>query len=102
MYARREQFKRVLLDLVDSKFDNETFQKYVVEKTEVERDSLTMRLKDKLINEQIELPGWKQIEHRINTFKSILSEMAEKSYLTNLMFFTMSSALTSKENTDGD
>ena len=102
MYARREQFKKLLLDLVDSKFDNETHQKFVVKKLEIERDSLTMRLKDKLVNEQIELPGWKQIEHRINTFKNILSEMADKSYFMSLMFSTMLSALQNKESKEGE
>ena len=101
MYARRGQFKKLLLDLVDSKFDNEIYQKYVVGKLEVERDSLTMRLKDKLINEQIELPGWKQIEHRINTFKAMLSDMAERSFIMNMMFSTMLSALTSKSKGSG-
>jgi hypothetical protein len=93
MYARREQFKKLLLDLVDSKFDDDIYQKYVLENQEVERDLLTMRLKDKLINEKIELPGWKQIESRINTLKAILSEMADRSFLMNLMFSTMLSAL---------
>ena len=58
LYARRGQFKKYLFGLVDIILDNDVYQKYVVEKMEVERDSLTMRLKDKLINdEQIELPG---------------------------------------------
>jgi hypothetical protein len=102
MYARREQFKTLLLDIVDSKFDNDVYQKYVVEKQEEERSSLTMRLKDKLINERIELPGWDKIEERINTFKNTLLRMEEGSFLMNLLFFNLFSATIKRNKMDED
>ena len=62
MYARREQFKELLLNMVDSKFDKGIYEEHVVKLQEIERDALTVRLKDKLVNEKIELPGWDKIE----------------------------------------
>jgi hypothetical protein len=101
MYARREQFKELLLDLVDSKFDNEIYEEHVVKRLEVERDALTMHLKDKLINERIELPGWDKIEERMNACKSIFLEMADSSFLMNLAFATLFSAI-AKRNKEGE
>lgn len=102
MYARREQFKKLLLDLVDSKFDNDIYQKYVIGKLEVERDSLTMRLKDKLINEKIELPGWEPIEIKINKLKVTLSTMAERVFFMDMLFASIQSVLTKKEPESND
>ena len=97
MYARKEQFKQLLLETIDGKFDNEIYQKYFVEKLEPERDALTMRLKDKLINEKIELPGWKAIEHRINMLKVILSTMVERASFMDMMFASIYSVLEKKQ-----
>jgi hypothetical protein len=81
MYARREQFKKLLIEVLDGKpdpisgklvggmFDHDIYKKHVLDKLEVERDALTMRLNDKLIHEKIQSPGWEQIEYRINTVK---------------------------------
>lgn len=93
MYARREQFKKLLLDLIDSKFDEEIHKEHVENKLAVERDALTMRLQDKLVNEKIELPGWDRIEDRMSAFKSIFLRMAENSFLMNLTFATLFSAI---------
>lgn len=97
MYARREQFKQLLLETFDGKFDNEIYQKYVVEKLKPERDAITVRLKDKLINEKIELPGWKTIEHRINILKVILSTMVERASFMDMMFASIHSVLEKKQ-----
>lgn len=96
MYARREQFKQLLLKTFDDKFDDEIYQKNVVERLEAERDSLTMRLKDKLINDKIELPGWAQIEHRINTLKAIMTTMAERASFMDMVFAPIISILSKK------
>jgi hypothetical protein len=97
MYARREQFSALLLNLVDSKFDNEIYKEHVVKKIEVERDALTMRLRDKLVYEEIELPGWKEIKKRKEVFENILSKIAEHSFFMDFIFSTMFSTLTKME-----
>jgi hypothetical protein len=61
-----------------------------------------MRLKDKLINERIELPGWDKIEERINTFKNTLLRMEEGSFLMNLLFFNLFSATIKRNKMDED
>jgi hypothetical protein len=101
MYARREQFRALLLNLVDSKFDSKIYEEHVVKKLEIEQDALTMRLKDKLINEKIELPGWDKIEERLNAFKNILLEMGERSFSMNVLFAILFSAIT-KHNKERD
>jgi hypothetical protein len=101
MYARRDQFKALLHELIDSKFDNKIYEEHVVKKLEIERDALTMRLKDKFINERIALPGAHKIEERMNAFKSILLGMGEGSFLMNLIFAALFSAIT-KRNEEGE
>ena len=86
MYARREQFKKLLLEFIDGKpnewtgelegglFDHKIYEKHVKNKLEKERDALTMRLREKLILERIELPGWHQISKRMKQMSTFLSE----------------------------
>jgi hypothetical protein len=92
MYARREQFRALLLNLVDSKFDSKIYEEHVVKKLGIEQDALTMRLKDKLINEKIELPGWDKIEERLNAFENIFLEMGERSFSMKVLFAILFSA----------
>jgi hypothetical protein len=101
MYARREQFKELLLNIIDSKFDNEIYKEHVVKKVEIEHDALTIRLKDKLVNEKIDLPGWKEIEKRMNDFKAILLQMDENSFLLNLIFSILYSTIDKLKSKSG-
>lgn len=86
MYARREQFKKMLLEFIDGKpnewtgelegglFDHIIHKKFVLDKLEVEQDALTWRLRDRLIHERIELPGWSKISSRMRQLEAFMTD----------------------------
>ena len=54
-----------------------------------ERDLLTLRLKDKLINEDIQLPGWDIVEARITKYKSMVIEFAAQAFKVDWVFLAL-------------
>ncbi|MGA7368756.1 MAG: hypothetical protein WBX01_06465, partial [Nitrososphaeraceae archaeon] len=87
MYARREQFRTMVLEFLDGKpnewnkdvlegglFDWKIYKEHVTDKLEAEQDALTWRLRDKLIHERIELPGWSKIRYRMRKFETFMTE----------------------------